>query len=165
MMESRSWTEQELRTLIFNEVTAGVTLQHLNESVRTLVDGTHAGFVETMGLHAETMKNLELQASRSVVQERDMKQMRDEVSRIREDSRTFVFRTEAEHNEALSKLLLEVEGLHAKQQSIVTFCRGRSSLSGHAPVTAGAGNRLVPRHPGRTSDAEGRRSRGAGPEL
>ena len=165
MMEARSWTEQELRTFIFNEVTAGVTLQHLNESVRTLVDSTHSGFVETMGLHSETMRNLEVQASRMVAQERDMKQMRDEVSRIFEDSRTFVSKTEADQNDARAKLLLEVKGLHAKQQTIVACVEGVPAQVSEAQVTAGAGNRLVPRHSGRTSDAIGGRSRGAGPEL
>ena len=124
MMEARSWTENEIRQLIFNEVTAGATMQKLNDSAKTLVDSTHAGFVETMGLHAETMRNLEVPASRIVVQEREMKTMRDEVSRILEDSRTFVSRTEAEQHEARSKLLLGVESLHAKQQSIVSFVEG-----------------------------------------
>ena len=53
-----------------------------------------------------------------------MKQMRDEVSCILEDSRTFVSKTEADQNDARAKLLLEVEGLHAKEQSIVVFVEG-----------------------------------------
>ena len=101
MMEARSWTEQEVRQLIFNELTVGTTMQQLNDSVKTLVDSTRSGFVETMGLHTETMRNLKVQASRIVVQERELKTMRDEVSRILEDSRTFVSRTEADQNEAV----------------------------------------------------------------
>ena len=65
MMEARSWTEQELRAIIFNEVTQGNTVQSLNESVRSLISETHSGFVETM-------RNLEVQASRIVVQEREV---------------------------------------------------------------------------------------------
>ena len=83
MMRARSWTEQELRTIIFNEVTQGNTVQSLNESMRILIGETYSGFVETM-------KNLEQQASRIVVQEREMKTMRDEVTRILDDSLTFV---------------------------------------------------------------------------
>ena len=94
-----------------------MTLQGLNESVKSLVDETQSGFMETM-------RNLEFQASQIVVQEHEMKTMRDEVSRILEDSRTFVSRTEAEQNEARAKLLLEVESLHAKHQSTVSVVEG-----------------------------------------
>ena len=114
MMEARSWTEQELRTLILNEVTQSATVQSLNESVKSLADDTQSGFIETM-------RNLEVQASRIVVQEREMKTMRDKESRIFGDSQTFVTRVEAEQNQARSKLLLECESLNIKQQSIVNY--------------------------------------------
>ena len=61
LMEDRSWTEQELRAIIFNEVTQGNTVHSLNESVRSLIDETQSGFVETM-------RSLEVQASRIIVQ-------------------------------------------------------------------------------------------------
>ena len=56
MMEARSWTQQEFRELIFNEVTQGATVQSLNESAKSLINETQSGFIETM-------KNLEKQAS------------------------------------------------------------------------------------------------------
>ena len=147
MMEARSWTEQELRTMIFNEVTQGNTVQSLNESMRTSIGETHSGFVETM-------KNLEQQASRIVVQEREMKTMRDEVSRILEDNQTFVTRVENEQSEAQAKLALELDASHTQQQAIVTFVETLQpqvvDLQGHC---------------GRASSAEGRRDREAGPDL
>ena len=82
--------------------------------MKSLVDETQSGYIETM-------RNLEQQAFRIVVQEREMKTMRDEVSRILEDSQTFVTRVEKEQNEARAKLLLECDALNTKQQSIVSY--------------------------------------------
>ena len=82
--------------------------------MKSLIDETRSGFIETM-------RNLEMQASRIVVQEREMKTMRDEVSRILEDSQLFMTRVEAEQNEARAKLLLECDSLNTKQQAIVDF--------------------------------------------
>ena len=104
MMAAREWSEQNICQLIYQEVTAGATMQQLNDSAKTLVDGTHAGFVEMMGLHSETMRNLEVLASRIVVKDREMKTMRDEVSHVLEDSRSFVTQTEAEQTAARAML-------------------------------------------------------------
>ena len=130
-----------------------------------MLDNTRSGFVETMGLHAETVRNLEAQASRILVQEREMKTMRDEVPRILEDSRNFVSRTEAEQNEARSKLLLEVESLHAKQQSIVSFVESVPATVSALQAQLNVVTDWFRDTSGRPGDAEGRRSRGAGPEL
>ena len=37
MMEARSWTEQEFRTMIFNDVSQGNTVKSLNEPMRILI--------------------------------------------------------------------------------------------------------------------------------
>ena len=102
------------RAIIYNEVTQGNTVQSLKESARSLIVETQTGFVETM-------RSIEVQASRIVVQEREMKTMRDEVSRILEDSQTFVSRVEAEQKAARTKFLLECDALNTKQQSIVAY--------------------------------------------
>ena len=113
-MDARSWTEQEIRTLIFNEVTQGSTGQSLNESVRLLVDETRAGFVETM-------KSFEKIAGQITVLERETKKASDEIARILGDCQTYVARVEIEQNEARAKLALELESSHTQQQAIVKF--------------------------------------------
>ena len=114
MMEARSWTEQELRTLIFNEVTGGNTCQALNESMRVLVTETNASF-------AETLKALEITAGRITIQERENKKSSDEIERILGDCQTFVSQVQSEQNEARAKLAFELEASHTKQQAIVAY--------------------------------------------
>ncbi len=68
-------SEQEMRALINNEMTEGITSQTLNVSMRTLIDATHQSF-------AETMKAFEITAGRISVQEREGKKSSDEIERI-----------------------------------------------------------------------------------
>ena len=82
-MAAREWSEPDIRQLIVQRFIASTTKQQLKESVKVLDDGTNAGFIDTM-------RNLEVQAFQIVIQEREMKIMRDEVSRMLEDSRSFV---------------------------------------------------------------------------
>ena len=61
------------------------------------------------------MRNFEMQASQIVIQERNMKNVSDEIVRILDDSRIFVMGTKAEQVEAKSTMILEVQALHEKQ--------------------------------------------------
>ena len=114
MMEARSWTPQELRDIIFDEVTRGNTVQTLNESMRTLIDATHTSF-------AETMKAFEITAGRITIQERENKKAKEEIERILGDCQTFVSHVQAEQTEARAKLTLELESSRGHQQTIVKF--------------------------------------------
>ena len=66
MMAAREWSENDVRQMIFDEVTSREAMRPLNESIKVLVDETRAEF-------SETIRNLEVQASQIVIQERDMK--------------------------------------------------------------------------------------------
>jgi hypothetical protein len=107
-------TEQEMRALIQNELTAGVTSQLLNTSMRALIDATHQSF-------AETMKAFEITAGRISVQEREGKKSSDEIERILGDCQTFVQQVKAEQDAGRATLALEFEASHTKQQAIVSY--------------------------------------------
>ena len=71
MVAVREWAEFDARQMIFNEITSGETLGHLNASIKILVEETLAGF-------SDTIRSLEMQASQIVIQERNMKSVCDE---------------------------------------------------------------------------------------
>ena len=108
MMSAREWSETDIRQLIFQEVSTGDTMRHLNTSIQVMVDETHAGF-------PEIMRWFEVQVSQITIQEREMKKMSDEVAHIFDDSRAFVSQTQAEQVEAKAKLIFEVQVSHGKK--------------------------------------------------
>ena len=114
MAAAATMSEQEMRALIQNELTAGVTSQLLNTSMRALIDATHASF-------AETMTAFEITAGRISVQEREGKKSSDEIERILGDCQLFVSRVESEQNDARAKLARELEASNAKQKEIVDY--------------------------------------------
>ena len=107
-------SEQEMRALIHNEMTEGLTSQTLNVSMRALIDATHQSF-------AETMKAFEITAGRISVQEREGKKSSDEIERILGDCQTFVQQVKAEQDAGRATLALELEASHTKQQAIVSY--------------------------------------------
>ena len=44
-------SEQEMRALIQNELTEGITSQLLNTSIKQLIDATHVSFASLMAMH------------------------------------------------------------------------------------------------------------------
>ena len=110
-------TETEMRALIYNEVTSGNTCQALNDSVKVLINDTHANF-------AETLKAFEITAGRISVQEREGKKMNDEIQRILGDCQTFVALTKTELTASRTEMTQQLEAVHAQQQAFRTFVDG-----------------------------------------
>ena len=107
-------TETEMRALIQNELTEGITAQLLKTTIQQMADATHSSF-------SETFTAFEITAGRISVQEREGKKSRDEIERILGDCQTFVSQIQTEQSDARAKLALEVDSSRAQQQSIVTF--------------------------------------------
>ena len=126
-LAARSWSEVEICDLILCEVSQGNTMQRLTEMSQGLVDSTHAGF-------ADTMHTFEMQAGQLTVQERLVKEARDEVPRMSDeitsilaDCRSFVLETRAETEAtrtttetAQTTMGVQVQELHDRQQAIAT---------------------------------------------
>ena len=77
-LAARSCSKGEICQLIFREVSQGNTMQRFTEMSQGFVDNTHSHF-------ADTMRAFENQAGQITVQERLVKDARDEVTRMSDE--------------------------------------------------------------------------------